>query len=30
MSGFDVAGLVLAGTLAVYLVVQLLRADKVR
>lgn len=30
MSGFDVAGLVLAAGLLVYLVVQLLRADKVR
>lgn len=30
MSGLDVAGLVLAGALLVYLVVQLLRSDKVR
>jgi len=30
VSGFDVAGLVLAAGLLVYLVVQLLRADKVR
>ncbi len=30
MSGLDVAGLVVAGALLVYLVVQLLRADKVR
>jgi K+-transporting ATPase KdpF subunit len=30
MSGLDVTGLVLAGALLVYLVVQLLRSDKVR
>lgn len=30
MSGLDVAALVVAGALLVYLVVQLLRADKVR
>jgi K+-transporting ATPase KdpF subunit len=30
MSGLDVAGLVVAGALLVYLVVQLLRSDKVR
>lgn len=30
MSWLDVAGLVLAGALLVYLVVQLLRSDKVR
>ena len=30
MSGLDIAGLVLAGALLVYLVVQLLRSDKVR
>ena len=30
MSGLDVAGLFLAGALLVYLVVQLLRSDKVR
>jgi K+-transporting ATPase KdpF subunit len=30
VSGLDVAGLVVAGALLVYLVVQLLRADKVR
>lgn len=30
MSGLDVAALVIAGVLLVYLVVQLLRADKVR
>jgi len=30
MSGLDIAGLVIAGALLVYLVVQLLRSDKVR
>ena len=30
MSGLDVAALLVAGALLVYLVVQLLRADKVR
>ncbi len=30
MSGPEVAGLVVAGALLVYLVVQLLRSDKVR
>jgi len=30
MTGLDVAGLVVAGALLVYLVVQLLRSDKVR
>jgi len=30
MSGLDLAGLVVAGALLVYLVVQLLRSDKVR
>jgi K+-transporting ATPase KdpF subunit len=30
MSGFDIAGLAVAGALLVYLVVQLLRSDKVR
>jgi K+-transporting ATPase KdpF subunit len=30
MSGLDLVGLVVAGALLVYLVVQLLRADKVR
>lgn len=30
MSGLDIAGLALAGALLVYLVVQLLRSDKVR
>ena len=30
MSGEDLAGLVVAGAVLVYLVVQLLRADKVR
>lgn len=30
MSGPDLAGLVLAGALLVYLVVQLLRSDRVR
>lgn len=30
MSGLDVTGLVVAGALLVYLVVQLLRSDKVR
>ena len=30
MSGLAVAGLVLAGAVLVYLVVQLLRSDKVR
>ena len=30
MSGLDVAGLAVAGALLVYLVVQLLRSDKVR
>jgi hypothetical protein len=30
VSGFDVAGLVLSGAVLVYLVVQLLRSDKVR
>ena len=30
MSGLDIAGLILAGALLVYLVVQLLRSDKVR
>lgn len=30
MSGLDITGLVLAGALLVYLVVQLLRSDKVR
>jgi len=30
MSGLDIAGLVVAGALLVYLVVQLLRSDKVR
>jgi len=30
MSGAEVAGLVVAGALLVYLVVQLLRSDKVR
>ena len=30
MSGLDIAGLILAGALLVYLVVQLLRSDNVR
>jgi len=30
MTGLDIAGLVVAGALLVYLVVQLLRSDKVR
>jgi hypothetical protein len=30
VSGLDLAGLVVAGALLVYLVVQLLRSDKVR
>lgn len=30
MSGLDIAALVVAGALLVYLVVQLLRADKIR
>jgi len=30
MSGEDLAGLIVAGAVLVYLVVQLLRADKVR
>jgi len=30
VSGLDIAGLVVAGALLVYLVAQLLRADKVR
>ncbi len=30
MSGLDLTGLVVAGALLVYLVVQLLRSDKVR
>jgi hypothetical protein len=30
MSGLDLGGLVVAGALLVYLVVQLLRSDKVR
>ncbi|WP_157453929.1 potassium-transporting ATPase subunit F [Cellulomonas sp. Root485] len=30
MSGLDIAGLAVAGALLVYLVVQLLRSDKVR
>jgi len=30
MSGLDVTGLVVAGALLLYLVVQLLRSDKVR
>lgn len=30
MTGFDLAGLAVAGALLVYLVVQLLRSDKVR
>lgn len=30
MSGLDIATLVVAGALLVYLVVQLLRADKIR
>ena len=30
MSGLEVAGLIVAGALLVYLVVQLLRSDKVR
>ncbi|MDQ0371773.1 K(+)-transporting ATPase subunit F [Cellulomonas humilata] len=30
MSGLDITGLVVAGALLVYLVVQLLRSDKVR
>jgi K+-transporting ATPase KdpF subunit len=30
MTGLDITGLVVAGALLVYLVVQLLRSDKVR
>jgi len=30
MSGLDITGLVIAGALLVYLVVQLLRSDRVR
>ena len=30
MSGLDIAGLALAGALLLYLVIQLLRSDKVR
>ncbi|MGY4644268.1 potassium-transporting ATPase subunit F [Cellulomonas sp. URHB0016] len=30
MNGLDIAGIVVAASLLVYLVVQLLRADKVR
>ena len=30
MTGLDIAGLAVAGALLVYLVVQLLRSDKVR
>ena len=30
MSGLDITGLVVAGALLVYLVVQLLRSDKIR